>query len=114
MGGLLTRPAKSKNASNARNSQDFDTLFTKARPHVLEKVCLSFDYETFKNCLEVNEAWKNVLTSKAFQKKAKVVFQKEIMEDEEKLPMRSREGNTEEVRKLLSSGMVNVDSLGKY
>ena len=54
---------------------DFDTLITKGRPHLLEKICLSLDYETFKNCLEINEAWK---TSKAFQKMGKSALREDI------------------------------------
>ena len=92
-------------------SHNIDSLFTKARPHIFEKICLSLDYDSFKNCLEVNKAWKTILTSKTFQKKAKAVFQEEILEDEKKLLRVSKEGMTEEVRKLLSNCMVNVDCL---
>ena len=44
--------------------RDFDQLFIKTRPHILEKMCLSLDFESFKNCLEVNKAWKDTLKSK--------------------------------------------------
>ena len=90
-------------------SYDFDTLFTKTKPHIIEMICISLDYMSFKNCLEVTKAWKDVLTSKIFQKKAKYVFQEEILEDERKLLRISNEGNVEEVRKLLSICMINVD-----
>ena len=53
---------------------DFDEKFTKARPHILEKICLSLDYVSFKNCQEVNSAWRGVLSSKTFQEKANSVF----------------------------------------
>ena len=53
------------------SGMDFDTIFTKARPHILEKICLSLDYESFKKCLEVNKAWMTVLTATAFQNEAK-------------------------------------------
>ena len=88
---------------------EFDGLITKPRPHILEKICLSLDYNTFKNCLVINEAWKTVLSATTFQKKAKSAFQEEILKDEEKLRKNSTEGNTDEVRKLLSIGLLDVD-----
>ena len=92
-------------------SCDFETLFTKMRPHILEKICLSLDYDSFKKCLEVNTAWKIVLTAKTFQKKVKALYLEGILEDEVKLLRDSKEGNTGEVQKLLSIGMVYVDCL---
>ena len=89
---------------------NFDALFTKTRPHILEMICLSLDYESFKNCLDVNNAWKGVLTSRAFQKRAKAAFRSKIQVEEQKLLMASARGNSNEVRRLLSSGMVDVSS----
>ena len=51
-------------------SSYIDSLLLKARPHIFEKICLSLDYESFKKCLEVNKAWKTVLTAPTFLKKA--------------------------------------------
>ena len=90
---------------------DFDTLITKTRPHIFEMICLSLDYESWKNCMVVNKAWNGALTSKKFQEKAKSVFKEEILADEQKLVHASRKGKTEEVRKLLSIGMVDVNAL---
>ena len=88
---------------------DFEALLTKARPHIFEKICLSLNYETFKNCLEVNTAWRGVLTTKTFQKKAKAVFKEEILKDEKKLIEASDYDDTERLQKLLSSGLVDVN-----
>ena len=52
----------------------FDKLFTKSVPHILEKIFLSLDYETFKKCREVSNAWNEQLTSESYQQKAKSVF----------------------------------------
>ena len=52
-------------------SFDFEKLITQARPHILEKICLSLDYETFKSCLEVNKSWRAILTYETFQRKAR-------------------------------------------
>ena len=60
-------------------SGEFDSIITKPRPHILEKICLSLNYNAFKNCVVINEAWKTVLTSKTFQKKARSLFQEEIL-----------------------------------
>ena len=102
------------NESNIMASIDFDKLITKSTPHVLEKICLLLDYESFKNCIKVNRAWQVVLTSSAILKRAKCVFKEEILKDEKKLLRASRHGNAEEVARLLSSGMVNVDFNRRY
>ena len=90
-------------------SCDFDTKITNTRPHILEIICLFLDYETFKNCVEVNKSWKAVLTSKTFQKRAKYAFKEKIQEDEYKLLRLSKEGKTVEISRLLSSGIVDVN-----
>ena len=90
-------------------SCEFDKLFTKTRPHIFEMICLSLDYETFKNCLRVNRAWSGVLTNKILQPKVKSVFREEMQDEEDTLLNMSEEGDTEGVRRILSSGLVNVD-----
>ena len=90
-------------------SINFDNIFTKTSPHILEKICLLLDYESFKNCLKVNKAWKGVLTSKVMEQKTKCVFKKKILQDNKKLLSASKDGNAEEVARLLSTGMVDVD-----
>ena len=92
----------------------FDKLFTKSRPHILEKICLSLDYESFKECFEVNEAWKGALTKEVFQSTAKSVFCEEILEDENKLQIHSEKGNTDEVRRLLSIGLLDPNKANGY
>ena len=91
-------------------SQDFDVLFTKTRPHILEIICLSLDYETLWNCAKVNKAWKGVLKSSTFQLRAKSVFQGEIQQYGMKLLVASTDGDTEEVRRLLSKDMLGLNS----
>lgn len=90
-------------------SGEFDKLFTEARPHILEKIGLSLDYETFKNCLKVNKAWRGVLTSKVYQPKVQSTFREDITREENSLIKMSEDGETEGVRRILSSGLVNVD-----
>ena len=86
----------------------FDRLFTINVPHVLEKIFLSLDYESLKNCLKVNAIWNKNLKA-TLQEKTKCMFSKEILEDELKLWYASSEGNVEEAKRLLSSGMVDVN-----
>ena len=63
----------------------FDSLLTKSVPHILEKIFLSLDYESYKTCVRVRNAWKELLLSEPFQGKAKASFRKEILMDEDKL-----------------------------
>ena len=87
----------------------FDTLFDKHVPHILEKIFFYVDYEAFKTCLEVNSSWNGLLKSDSFQKKAKILFRDEILKDERKLMQASEKGITEEVRRVLSGGFVDVN-----
>ena len=52
----------------------FNMLFTRSVPHIHEKIFLSMDYESFKNCLEVSKSWNNLLISEHFQLMGKPVF----------------------------------------
>ena len=89
----------------------FDTLLTKNLPHIFEKIFLSLDYNSFKACLGVSKAWKGLLVSESFRRKAKLVFCREILRDELNLWEASRTGNKDVVRKLLLSGTMNVNSV---
>ena len=86
----------------------FDILFKKYVPHILEKIFFSLDYESFKRCLEVNDAWKKLLTSEVYQTKGKSVFIDEIVCEEQKLWEAAKKGNVQEVQSLLSI-FVDVD-----
>ena len=93
----------------------FDTLFKTHVPHILEKIFLYYlDYESFKTCIEVNSVWKRQLTSESFQKKAKSVFQEEILEKEKKLRSFSQMGNANEVRRIVSDGWLDINSSSAY
>ena len=87
----------------------FDNSFTKSVPHILEKILLFLDYETFKKCSKVSIAWNEILMSKSFQRKAKSVFQEEIEKDQEDLWWAVKKSNTEEIMELLNSGFLDVD-----
>ena len=84
-------------------------MFSKNVPHILEKTFFFLDYESYKNCLEVSSEWKGVLTSERYISKGKLVFKKNIVEDEKKLCIAAKQGNTNGVRMLLASGMVNAN-----
>ena len=86
-----------------------ELLFKRNVPHILEIIIFSLDYTSYKTCFEVCKALNQLLTSNTFQGKGKYVFDKEISEDETKLWHASRCGILEEVRRLLSYGLLNVD-----
>ena len=86
----------------------FDKLFIKNVPHIMEKIFFPLDYESFKNCLAVNNTWHKLLLSKLNQKKIRSTFRLDIRNDEYKL----WSGNEKEVRRLLetpASGMLDVN-----
>ena len=87
----------------------FDRLFEKSVPHILEKIFLSLDYESYKTCMEINQNWNVLLISESYMKKSKSVFHNEISMDEAKLADAALMGNANEVRQLLSSKMIDVN-----
>ena len=84
-------------------------LFTINVPHVLEKIFFSLDYDSFQSCLRVNNTWKEMLLSEAFQKKYhKLMIEKE--KNGQNLWRASREGNKEEVKRLIfHAGWIDVN-----
>ena len=90
-------------------SSAFDKLFTKSVPHLHEKIFLSIDYTSYKACMKVSNAWKELLSLEPFQSKAKALFHEEITLDEKKLWLTSQRGDVKGVKRLLSSGMLDVN-----
>ena len=60
-------------------------------------------------CLEVNGTWNELLTSESYQRKGKTVFQDEIPVFQRKLWLACGKGKSDEVRKLLTTGMLDVN-----
>ena len=87
----------------------FDMFFTRNVPHITEKIFFTLGYESYKTCLEVSNEWYELLSSESYQTKAKSMFKHEILKDEEDLCNAARDGNIEEVTRLLSSGMLDIN-----
>ena len=93
----------------------FDKLFAKSVPHILEKIFLSLDYESYKECLKVSSAWNRLLVLESFQNIGRSMFQDEIAKDGRSLLQAAKDGNIEAVRRLLYSGMLHVNcGFGSY
>ena len=88
----------------------FDILFTKNVPHILEKIFLSLDYRSFKACHKVDNRWSEVLKSELLQGKIKSLFHDNITREEKKLRKASAKGDAITVGKIVSDGMVDVNS----
>ena len=52
----------------------FDLLLRMNVQHIWEKIFLSLNYESFKNCFKVSQAWNRVINVESFQVKAKLTF----------------------------------------
>ena len=89
---------------------NFVPLFSLSFPHILERIIFSLDYKSYKNCLEVSNEWKGVLTSERYQTTGKSVFKKEIRNDVQKLHEAAERGKICKVKRLLASGMLNVNT----
>ena len=88
----------------------FEWLCKRNVPLILEKMFFYLDYESFKTCLKVSKAWNDLLRSKSYREKAKCVFESEIYQDGRKLSCASEICGIEEVRRILSEEMVDVNT----
>ena len=86
------------------NHGQFDTLFQKSVPHILEKIFFSLDYDAFVTCRKVCKTWNSLHVSKPYQKRSKTLLE-EKKRNEEMLCQFSKDGNEGEVRNLLSFGV---------
>ena len=84
---------------------EFDRLFTTNVLHIHEKIFLSLDCISFMNCLEVSRSWNDLLTSESFTIKGKALFSEDIRME---LRFAARSGQSDMVRRILSSGMVSL------
>ena len=87
----------------------FDKLFKKSVPHILEKIFLSLDYESFKTCVEVSNFWNELLTSDSFKRIGASLFLKCL---EKELHEASENGNLMEVKTIITCFMVDVNCIG--
>ena len=86
--------------------RNFDTF-----PDIQEMIFFSLDYKSYKAYLEVNGT--QLLTSERYITKGKSVFKEEVLMDEEELCIAARSNNTDKARRLLATGMVNVNVADK-
>ena len=93
---------------------NFDTLFSKNLPHILEKIFLFLDYKSFMICQMVNSEWREFLKSKRLMSLAKCVFKLRIIEDEIELHTAVMQDNTDNIKIILSMGFVDVNCEGLF
>ena len=87
-----------------------EALFTRDMWHILEKIFFSLDYKSYKKCLEVNKVWHELLTSESYQRKGKLVFQDDLMKEEDKLhKVFQYSGAAQEVRRLICTKMLDLN-----
>ena len=89
----------------------FNLLMDKNLPHILVKIFLFLDYESLKSCHQVCRTWNKLLRSEYFSKRIRSLYYWALYEEEVRLCRASGDGNIEEVRRLLSSGMLDVNAV---
>ena len=86
----------------------FDAVSTRSVPHILEKIFFSLDYNSFKKCMKVSNIWRQILSTKSYQRRLEDLFD-ENKKNEQNLYAASKHGYTEMVRILCTQFMVNVN-----
>ena len=84
----------------------FDKLLRRNVPHIIEKIFLSLDYKTIKACFEVSNTWSHILKSESLLNVWKLAFHQDIQED---LWGAIEENKVDEVKRILSNGMTDVN-----
>ena len=88
------------------NHTGFGKLLNKNVPHILEKIFLSLDYDSFMKCHKVCNAWSELLGTESFKRRSKALYQDEMVVDLFKATVA---GNVKEVTRLLAIGInINV------
>ena len=88
-------------------------LYERSVPHILEKIFFSLDYKSFKNCMDANKRWRELLTTVPYQNKLEKL-RIEKKENQELLNDAVMRGKTEEVRAIISIGNVDVNHANRY
>ena len=83
---------------------EFDRLFTKSVPHILEKIFFSLNYDSFMACGKVCVAWEELHSSNRYQQRANELL-KEKRQQEKWLRHYSFKNNVEQVQRILTSGV---------
>ena len=109
----LTRSNTAVPKINMGNNQtklgNFEPLFDKNIPHILEKIFHSLDYDSFMESKRVCKEWNKLLSSKSYDEIAKKLLKEK--RNENKLCEVSSRGTLDEVRHLLRNG-VNPNCYG--
>ena len=71
------------------NDNAFDKLFDRNVTHIMEKIFLSLDFESFSSCRRVCKQWNKLLTSGHFRKRTRDVYNAEMWLGEEGLSTES-------------------------
>lgn len=103
---FISSSASNSSTEIAMSVSEFDRLLTRNVPHILEKIFLSMDYKTFKECQEVSKEWNNLLMSESFLTRGKTIFCEEIQSE---LIDATKSGNIDIIIKLLSSFRIDVN-----
>ena len=93
-----------------KTESPFDPIFQRNVPHILEKIFFYLDYESYLKCTEVTKTWKKMLLSESFQRRAKIVYKKDILIDQDKFFHFSYVGDSGAVDKFISCRLVDVNS----
>ena len=67
------------------NLGQFDTLFNKNVPHILEKIFFSLDYDSFETCTKVCTTWDELLSSESYQNRSREMLDEQTGEEIGKL-----------------------------
>ena len=95
--------------NNQTKLGNFEPLFDKNIPHILEKIFHSLDYNSFMESKNVCKTWNVLLSSKSYDEMAKKLLK--VKRNENKLCEASYSGTLDEVRHLLRNG-VNPNCFG--
>ena len=90
----------------ASNPPGFYKLLNKNVPHIIEKIFLYLDYESYIKCHEVCDAWSKILETESIRRRSKALYHDEMVDD---LFKATKARNIKQITRLLSIGInINV------
>ena len=90
-----------------------EPLFGKSVPHIPEKIFFSLHYDSFMECHKMSNEWNRLLSSDRYQRETERMLA-EKKKNQERFCTSVRDGNVEDVRRLLSTEVdTNCDASHK-
>ena len=100
----------------------FDVLFGKSVPHIIDKIFLKLDFDSFMACREVSTAWNTLLSSGAYRNRPMELLRERLNKEKKKkreyfetniIPQLLQDKDVMRQRKMFGNILIEIDAVGR-